>query len=69
MNKLNYPLTNAQVELLKLFSSNLSEIDLIELKDLLSKFYAEKATTKADEIWDTKQLSDREMEKWLNEKS
>ena len=69
MSTLNYPLSNIQVELMKLFSTNLSEKDLIELKDLLSKFYAEKAITKADQIWDVKGLSNEDMEKWLEENS
>jgi hypothetical protein len=43
MNILNYPLSNVQIELMKLFSTNLSDNELIELKDLLSRFYADKA--------------------------
>jgi hypothetical protein len=69
MSTLNYPLSNIQVELMKLFSTNLSDNDLIELKDLLAKFYAEKAIAKADQIWDTKGLSNDDMEKWLDENS
>jgi len=69
MSVLNYPLSNVQVELMKLFSTNLSNKELIELKDLLSGFYSQKATAQADEIWDEKRLSDEHMEKWLNQKS
>ncbi len=69
MNVLNYPLSNIQMELLKLFSTNLSDQEIVELKDLLSRFYAEKAIGQADEIWDQKELTDNDMEKWLNEKS
>ncbi|MBS1530491.1 MAG: hypothetical protein JSU01_09300 [Bacteroidetes bacterium] len=63
---LNYPLSNIQIELLKLFGTNLSERDLIELKQLLSKFCAKKAISLADDIWDKKGLSDQEMDTWLN---
>jgi hypothetical protein len=66
---LNYPLSNVQIELMKLFSTNLSNKDLIELKDLLSGFYAEKAISKADAIWHERGLSDQDMENWLNQKS
>jgi hypothetical protein len=66
MSVLNYPLSNVQMELMKLFSTNLSDSELIELKDLLARFYANKATAKADAIWDEKGLSDQDMEKWLN---
>ncbi|HEY4196361.1 MAG TPA: hypothetical protein VGM63_12550 [Mucilaginibacter sp.] len=69
MSVLNYPLSNVQVELLKLFSSNLTERDLIELKDLLSGFYADKAINQADVIWTERKLTDEDMDKWLNEKS
>jgi len=66
---LNYPLSNAQIELMKLFSTNLSDKELLELKALLSRFYADKAISEADAIWDEKGLSDADMEKWLNENS
>lgn len=66
MSVLNYPLSNVQMELLKLFSTNLSDNELSELKDLLSKHFAEKAIAKADIIWREKNLSDDVMERWLN---
>jgi hypothetical protein len=69
MSVLNYPLTNVQIELMKLFNTNLSEKELAELKDLLSRFYADKAISQADLIWDEKGLTDEDMENWLNEKS
>jgi hypothetical protein len=69
MSVLNYPLSNVQIELMKLFSTNLSEKELIELKDVLARFYAEKAISQADAIWTERGLSDQDMEKWLNEKS
>jgi hypothetical protein len=69
MSVLNYPLSNIQVELLKLFSTNLTDKDIVELKDLLSGFYADKAIAKADNIWDEMKLSDQDMDKWLNKKS
>jgi len=69
MSILNYPLSNVQIELLKLFNTNLSDTDLIELKNLLSGFYADKAITHADSIWDKKGLSDQDMDKWLHQKS
>ena len=46
--------SNVQLELLKLYSTNLSDRDMQELKDLLAQFYAEKAIKLADEIWDKK---------------
>ena len=63
---LNYPLSNVQIELMKLFSTNLADDELSELKDLIARFYAEKAIKHADEVWDKNQLSDKEMDNWLN---
>ncbi len=69
MNALKYPLSNAQMELLKLFSTNLSNRELKELKSLLSRFYADKAIKSANDIWDKKGLTDNDMDEWLNEQS
>lgn len=69
MSVLNYPLSNVQVELMKLFSTNVTDKELIELKDLLSAFYADKAVSHADMLWDEKGLSDKDMDKWLTNKS
>jgi len=69
MSVLNYPLSNVQIELLKLFSTNLSDQELTELKDLLAGFYSEKAISQADAIWDDRGLNNEDMEKLLNGKS
>ncbi len=69
MIDVKFPLSNVQMELLKLYSTNLSDKELAELKDFLAKFYADKAISKANEIWDEKGLTNADMEKWLNEKS
>jgi len=60
-------LSNVQLELLKLYSTNLSEKDLTALKKLLAKFYAERAIQTADQIWEQKKLTNKDMETWLNE--
>ncbi|MFA6979546.1 MAG: hypothetical protein WC209_09510 [Ignavibacteriaceae bacterium] len=61
------PLSNVQEELLKLYSQNLSPEDLDELKKVLGKHFAEKATKEADKIWDEKKFSNETMDTWLNE--
>lgn len=60
-------LTNLQVELLKLFKYNLSQKQLLEVKDLLAKYFAEKATREMDKLWEEKGLTDKTMDSWLNE--
>ncbi len=69
MTELKLPLSNIQLELMKLYSTNLSDTELDELKDVLSKFYAEKAVAKADAIWDERCLTNVDMDEWLNKKS
>jgi hypothetical protein len=67
MKDLQLPLTNTQLELLKLYATELSEEDLQELRDVLAEFYARKSIQKADQVWDNQNLSNDDMDQWLNE--
>ncbi len=62
-----HPLSNIQQELLKLYSSDIAEADLLHIKRYLSKYFAFKAISEADEIWDQKNYSNETMNQWLNE--
>ena len=57
---LRQPFSNVQLELLKTFSHQLTESELIELKKTLALFFAEKLIKKADQVWVD--------EKWDDEK-
>ncbi|MFN8352922.1 MAG: hypothetical protein U0Y10_00625 [Spirosomataceae bacterium] len=46
------PLSNLQLELLKLFSRQLSEQELLEIKQILVGYFAEKAMDLADKVWE-----------------
>lgn len=61
------PLSNVQEELLKLYSVDLSPEELEELKTVLGKYYAHKASKTADKIWDERKYSDGTIDEWLNE--
>jgi len=61
--KLKTPLNNAQLEILNLFSRDLNDKDLIEIKRLLVKFLAQKATTLANQVWEDKGWTNEEMDK------
>jgi hypothetical protein len=52
------PLSNVQAELLKVFSAEIPERHLMELKKGMSKFLLDKARDKADAIWDEKKYTD-----------
>lgn len=55
------------MELLKLYSTDMSEKELKELKKVLGDYFSKKAIHEADKIWDSKGLVNEDMEKWLNE--
>jgi hypothetical protein len=59
--------SNVQVELLKLYSNNVPDKQLHELKLLIAKYFAEKATEAMDIVWEEKQLTEDEMKKWSHE--
>jgi len=66
MESLNHPLSNMQIELLKLFSRDIKEEDLKELKRLIVKYLSSNLLDKADKLWDEKNLSNEDMDKLLN---
>jgi len=60
-------LSNIQRELLKVYSQEVSDDDLLNIKRYLAKYFASKAINEADEIWDKKGYNDETMRKWQNE--
>ena len=64
---MNQPLSNVQMELLKLYSTNLSEKDMAELKEQLAKFYADKSIRLADAVWDKNGYTNDDMNSILND--
>lgn len=45
------PLTNLQLELLQLYSLDLSEAELLEIRRLIANYFAEKASDEMDKLW------------------
>ena len=62
------PLSNVQAELLKLFSAEIPENHLLELRKVIAKFLLDKARDKADAIWDEKGYSDEKLQQILDKK-
>lgn len=60
-------MSNLQLELLRLYGNNVSDETLREIKSLLAKYFADKATKAMDEVWDEKDLSEQDMIDWTNE--
>jgi hypothetical protein len=65
---LKQPFTNVQLELLKTFSHQLPESDLIDLKNTLSQFFAEKLIKSADMTWKDKNWDNNVVEQMLQTK-
>ena len=60
-------LTNLQLELLQIFQYQLEETQLVEVKELLANYFAEKATEEMDRLWEENNWSEETMESWSNE--
>ena len=60
--------SNLQLELLKVFTHELNEFDLIELKKRLAAFFSDRLIAKADKAWEEKDWNDTQIEELLNSK-
>ena len=60
-------LTNLQLELLKVFSYQLHETQLKDIKKLLSEYFANKASDEMDNLWDENSWTNETMQEWSNE--
>jgi hypothetical protein len=65
---LKQPFTNVQLELLKTFSHQLPESDLIDLKNTLALFFAKRLINQADSVWDEKDWNDTLVDEMLHTK-
>ena len=61
------PLTNLQYELLKFFQYDVQEQELMDIKQLLSEYFAKKAMDEMDKHWQENNLSNETMDAWLND--
>ncbi|PWK23325.1 hypothetical protein LV89_03142 [Arcicella aurantiaca] len=60
-------LTNLQLELIKLFSYKIAENQVLEIKQLLSNYFADKATEEMDRLWEENNWTEETMKEWSNE--
>jgi len=61
------PLTSLQLELLKIFSRDISETDLLEIKKFLIQYFAQKAMDLADKVWEQNKWNEKDEIQFLNE--
>ncbi|GAK48830.1 hypothetical protein U14_00041 [Candidatus Moduliflexus flocculans] len=67
LQTMHVKLSNLQLELLKVFHYQLPEHELIEIKDLLAQYFAQKATDAMNRFWEQQQLTTDSMDAWLHE--
>ncbi len=59
------PLSNIQIELLKLYSVGVSDEILLEFKRVMSKFLMQKLRDEAGKVWIEKGYNEKDVDKWL----
>lgn len=64
---LDKPLANLQLKLLKLYSMELSEEQLIDIQRLIARYFAERASDEMDKLWEERGWSNETMEAWLKD--
>lgn len=65
-NKLQHPLTEPQLDLLKMFAHNVDDADWIASKRMIVNYFAQKAITGANQVWDDQKWDDQQMDEFLN---
>lgn len=61
------PLSNLQIQLLKSFHFEVPDNQLEEIKSLLSNYFASKATSEMDKLWEENHWNQETMENWADE--
>lgn len=62
-------LSELQLELLKVYSFEPSEAELLEIKRMLANFFSKRLVNKVQEGIEKKEISNDDLEGWLNEKA
>ncbi len=60
-------LSNLQLELLKIFSFDISDDQLLEIKSMLVKYFADKLTNDVDKLFEEKGWGVEKIEEWSKE--
>ena len=61
------PFTNIQQELLRLYSHQVADTDLIEIKNLIGNYFAKRLSQMVDVAWEKNNWSNEDMEAILND--
>ena len=61
------PLTNLQLELLKLYSFGVSADEILEVKRLLGQHFADRLSAQASAAYQANKWTETTLDEWLNE--
>ena len=61
------PFNSAQIELLSTLASLNTETDLMELKQAISRFFAERADREMERLWENGTINENTLETWKHE--
>lgn len=64
---LSQPLNELQMELLELFARQISDEELMDIKTMLSNYFAEKAMKEMEQEWKAKGYTEETEKHWLSE--
>jgi len=59
--------SNLQLELIKVFNYQLNDVQLIEIRDILTKYFADKATQEMDKLWIENKWNSNTIDNWAEE--
>ena len=60
-------LSNLQLELLKIYSTNISDEKLLKIKSMLANFFAEEATKEMDKFIEENNITQQDLIDWTHE--
>ena len=60
-------LSNLQLELLKIYSTNISDEKLLKIKSMLANFFAEEATKEMDKFIEENNITQQNLIDWTHE--
>lgn len=59
--------TNLQLELLRVFTRQVSDDDIIAIRKMLVQYFAEKAMNLADQVWEKNNWTEQDAQSMMNE--
>ncbi len=62
------PLSNIQLELLKLYTTNLSESQLLDIQQLLSEYFSNLIDRDMSALWEEKKWDAQTIKQWKQER-